>query len=651
MKVKQLLFVLLFLLTRSLGVKSQDSNYVHWQTAIQNTGKGQYTIQLRGAIRQGWHLYLRDKQVEGLDGIHVKLSDASIQLTGEQALNGKILRLADPVFDKKEVDVMQDSILLEQPIQFPAQVTSEIRLLVTYSIASKDAFIPEEQKLTIPVKGGVDQSDKDDIILKGLDLNHPVLNCGEVQAKDHGLMNLFFLGFLGGLVALLTPCVFPMIPLTVSFFTKNGGDKKKGKSNAILYGLFIFLIYIALSLPFHFLDHLDPQILNNISTSVVLNVAFFIIFIVFAISFFGYFDITLPARFLGKTDAKAGAGNVVGIFFMALTLALVSFSCTGPILGSLLAGSLTANGGANQLTAGMGGFGLALALPFALFALFPNWMHALPKSGGWLNTVKVVLGFVELALSLKFFSNADLVAHWGILKRELFIGLWIVIGILLTLYLLGFIHFPHDNRQEVIGRPRKAFGSIVMLFVLYLIPGLTNTKYANLTLISGFVPPLYYSYYHHDGECIMDLNCSHQYEEGLRMAREQHKPILIDFTGFACTNCRNMEENVWSKPEVFSIIRDKYILVSLYVDDKKELPPTMKFVHQTKEGREKDINTVGDKWAAFETENFKINSQPYYVLLGTDETLLNNPRGYTPDVEEYKQWLQCGIAAFKKTGK
>jgi thiol:disulfide interchange protein DsbD len=439
-----------------------------------------------------------------------------------------------------------------------------------------------------------------------------------------------------------------MIPLTVSFFTKKAQSRKAGITNAFLYGFFIFLIYVLLSLPFHFLDKLNPEILNNISTNVFLNVFFFVIFIVFALSFFGLYEITLPSSISNNTDSKAGAGNVIGIFFMALTLALVSFSCTGPILGSLLAGSLTADGGAMQLTSGMGGFGLALALPFALFALFPNLLKSLPKSGGWLTTVKVVLGFIELALAFKFLSNADLVEHWGLLKREVFIGIWVAVGIGLSLYLFGVIKFSHDSPVKKLSPVRLILALITLAFTLYLMPGLTNTKYANLKLISGFPPPLYYSLYKSGHDCILDLNCTRDYEEGLKMSKEQHKPILLDFTGYACVNCRRMEENVWSQPEVYKLMKENFIVVSLYVDDKKKLQAADQFTYTAKDGSTKEIVSVGDKWATFETENFKNNAQPLYAILNSGEQLLTHPVGYVPSATEYKEWLQCGLAAFNK---
>ncbi|MCY7291392.1 MAG: thioredoxin family protein, partial [Ferruginibacter sp.] len=318
-------------------------------------------------------------------------------------------------------------------------------------------------------------------------------------------------------------------------------------------------------------------------------------------------------------------------------------SCTGPILGSLLAGSLTADGGAMQLTAGMGGFGFALALPFALFALFPGMLKSLPKSGGWLTTVKVVLGFLEVGLAFKFLSNADMVMHWGLLKREIFIGIWIIVGVLLSLYLWGLIKFKHDSPIKKLSFIRIILATIATVFTLYITPGVTNTKYANLSLISGFPPPLWYSIYAKDNDCILNLNCTKDYETGLQMAKQQKKLILLDFTGYACVNCRRMEENIWTKPEVYKVLKEKFIIISLYVDDKKVLPSAQQFIYKSKNGTERKIRTVGDKWSTFETENFKENSQPLYAILNTKEELLSQPAAYTPSAKDYLQWLQCGV--------
>jgi thiol:disulfide interchange protein DsbD len=632
---------------------AQDSAIVNWKATGKKIGAGSYEILLKGIVKPGWHVYASPIQSAGLEGLKISFPDSAIQKEADQQVTGNFKTITDKIFNV-QAEVAEENLEIVQKIMITGVVPARLKTVLLYNVAGQDIFLPEEQKITIEMEGGVDMSASNRILIPTIDLKNPVNSCGGTgisaeESSSKGLLTIFLLGFLGGLVALITPCVFPMIPLTVSFFTKKSVNKKKGIFNATLYGFFIFLIYILLSVPFYFIDSASPEILNSVSTDPWLNIFFFIIFIVFALSFFGLYEITLPSAFAGKTDSKAGTQNIIGIFFMALTLAIVSFSCTGPILGSLLVGSLT--GGAVQLTAGMGGFGLALALPFALFALFPNWLNSLPKSGGWLNAVKVVLGFIEVALAIKFLSNADLVKHWGLLKREVFIGIWILCGIGITLYLLGKIKFPQDSPIKKLSKARVALAIAFAAFTIYLIPGLTNTKWANLTLISGFPPPLYYSVYQSGNECILNLNCSHDYEEGLLMAKAQNKPVLLDFTGYACVNCRRMEENVWSDPEVYKIMKEKFIVISLYVDDKKKLPAVNQFTYTTREGIQKEISTVGDKWATFETENFKNNAQPLYAILNTDEILLNNPVGYTPVIKEYKDWLQCGLEAFEKNKK
>ena len=565
----------------------------------------------------------------------------------------------DPIFEM-DVKYYEDQVTFTQRIAIIDPKLTHINAEVFFSVCDdKRCLPPEVIEFTIPLHFNKDmkvsdasvelsQQDKEKsqalhIDVKGWD------RFPNETIENKSYITIFILGFIGGLLALLTPCVFPMIPLTVSFFTKSNSHKAKGIFNASMYGFFIFMIYILLSLPFHILDSLDPEILNTISTNVFLNLLFFVIFLVFAISFFGYFEITLPASWSNRLDAKANTlGGVLGIFFMALTLALVSFSCTGPILGSLLGGSLSSNGGAIQLSFGMGGFGLALALPFALFAMFPNWLVSLPKSGGWLNTVKVLLGFIELGLAFKFLSNADLVKHWGILPREIFIGIWIIICVAMILYVLGKIRFPHDAPLHKIPVKHKAIAFILLIFTLYLMPGLSNTKFANLKLLSGFPPPLFYSVFEKDTKGPLGLKAYKDFEEGVKAARLQNKPILLDFTGWACVNCRKMEEQVWSYPEIMKILKEKYILISLYVDDRKKLANQKQFKYLKANNRLKKIKTIGDKWATFQTLNFKNNSQPYYVLLDSNFNLLNHTTAYTPDVNDYLKWLQKGLDNFKK---
>ena len=503
--------------------------------------------------------------------------------------------------------------------------------------------------------------EKNNLILYGFlptDIKKSKVNCSNsssnattVSSPNRTLFNIFGLGFIGGLLALLTPCVFPMIPLTVSFFTKKN-DNTSGYSNAILYGVFIVLVYLILSIPFHLLDSVNPDILNDISTNVYLNIFFFIIFLLFAFSFFGYYELSLPSSWVDKSAKRESAGGIIGIFFMALTLAIVSFSCTGPILGSLLAGSISNDSAAWELTAGMGGFGLALGLPFALFAMFPNMLESLPKSGGWLNTIKVSLGFIELALALKFLSNADLVAHWGIIKIEVFLILWLIIFLLMAIYLFGKIQFPNEIKPKNISFTRGAFALLSLGFALYLASGLIYNKetqsYRALSLLSGLAPPLGYSYFS-PKECPNNLNCFKDLKSGIEYAKKVDKPILLDFTGYACVNCRKMEEHVWPLKQVDNAIRENYVLISLYVDDKKVLPDNEQLLVKRTSGKgvRKLIN-YGHKWAYFQAEYFKTNSQPYYVLYDPNSNeILNNPVGYTPNEEEYLAFLNCGLEAFK----
>ncbi len=651
MRYQKITFSILFLLCFfSINLFAQDEKIVTWKAIPQKISESIFKVTFTGTIKKGWHIYATANKEAELAGLNTTTEDSSGLTKKGFTIITATKTPAKDVFMVPGLQIVEDNITFTEEINIGTKKISTIPIYINYEVADAASFYPEFDTINIPTGITVIPTTTNTILIPSIQVDKPITNCkttGTTTNNDtanKGYLSIFILGFLGGLVALLTPCVFPMIPLTVSFFTKKSATKSLGLRNAFLYGFFIFLIYVLLSVPFHFIDKLDPSILNGISTNVYLNVIFFIIFVVFAFSFFGFYEITLPASFTNKTDSKAGVGNVLGIFFMALTLAIVSFSCTGPILGSLLAGSLTTDGGAMQLTAGMAGFGFALALPFALFAMFPGMLKSLPKSGGWLTTVKVVLGFLELGLALKFLSNADLVKHWSLLKREIFIGIWIIIGTLLSLYLWNIIKFKQDSPLKKLGGIRIAFAIFFTALTLYLLPGITNTKYANLKLISGFPPPLYYSIYD-KGDCILNLNCTHDYETGVKMAKEQNKAILLDFTGYACTNCRRMEENVWSNKEVYKTMLEKYIVVSLYVDDKKLLPAENRFTYTTKDGAKREIKTVGDKWSVFETENFNKNSQPLYAVVNTNQELVSVPADYTPDAKDYLNWLECSYEA------
>jgi thiol:disulfide interchange protein len=451
-------------------------------------------------------------------------------------------------------------------------------------------------------------------------------------------LTIFILGFLGGLVALITPCVFPMIPLTVTFFTKGGKSGKKGIFDALFYGFSIVLIYFLFSVPFLIFD-IPPDILNAFATNPWVNLVFFVVFVVFAISFFGYFEITLPASIANRADKASDLGGLLGIFFMAVTLVVVSFSCTGPILGSLLVGAATTDGGQYNLVAGMLGFGVALGFPFALFAMFPGFLAKLPKSGGWLATVKHVLGFVEIAFAIKFLSNVDLVLQLGLVKRELFLALWILLGIALVLYLFGLIPMPHEPRPEKVSMGRKVSGLAFLAFTLYLIPGLWGT---NLKLLSGFPPPMFYSYIDHsEGHVETIFN---DYEAAKAKAAAEGKPLLLDFTGWACVNCRKMEETVWVEPAVRKLMEEEYVVVSLYVDEDIKLSADEQYVS---DATGKKIRTVGNLWSDMQIKYFKANAQPWYVLVSADEQLLSTALG-TASAERYEQYLRCGLDAYKK---
>ena len=447
--------------------------------------------------------------------------------------------------------------------------------------------------------------------VSSLDFENPLTDCGVAkEKKSENYVTYLFLGFLGGLIALLTPCVFPMIPLTVSFFTKGQKDKAKGKRDAFIYGFFILLIFVLLSVPFHIIDGIAGNIFNQISTSVSLNIAFFLIFLFFAGSFFGYYDITLPSSIANKSSKAEEAGGIIGIFFMALTLVIVSFSCTGPILGSLLGSAVT--GSANVpmlLTFALAGFGLSWAIVFGLLALFPQALQSLPKSGGWMNTVKVVLGFVELALALKFLSKADLVSKTFLLKRELFIAIWIIITIGLVLYLFGKIRFPHDDKNQKISVTRKIFGVLGIGFVIYLVQGLVPAERPKLQMLSGILPPINVSYLHDEKDGILGMHPEHDYFKAIALAKKENKPVLIDFTGYGCENCRKMEEFVWSEPDILPTLQNEVILASLYVDDKEELPEAEQTKVDLGNGQMKRIKTIGDKWSMFQQVNFNNNSQ------------------------------------------
>lgn len=599
---------------------------VQWRVSAERVGDSEYVLKVDAEISSGWWMYAVSDTANGLDGVRLSWENENLQANGTLRTESIATIINDAVFNSQQ-KVYQQRVSFTQNVIATGIVPSELAVRIHAYASNGSDFLPIDETIVVQLEGGVTPSSDSKLAL--INLEQPVADCGDNNTQEKGLLSIFLLGFVGGLIALLTPCVFPMIPVTVSFFTNRSANKQQGIRNGFVYGLYILLIYCLASIPFHLIGNINPQIFNTISTNAWVNLFFFLVFVLFALSFFGLFEIRLPSSIANASGSRGG------IFFMALTLAIVSFSCTGPILGSLLVGSLSSSGGAWQLTTGMGGFGLALGLPFALFAMFPQWLKAIPKSGGWMETVKKTLAFVELALAIKFLSNADLVEHWGILPRELFIGAWLIIAIALSLYLLNIKWLLQYGKWNLSKR-RLITGLLALVFAIYLVPGLGQTSSANLKLLSGFAPPLSYSIYgksNVQGKGI-EPDVINDYNAALALSQQTGKPLLIDFTGWACVNCRKMEEQVWTLPSVKETIEQEFILVSLYVDDRKKLP----------EG-----GTVGEKWAAFQAENFGQVTQPLYVLLSPDEKLLNHPVGYTPKERDYQQWLQCGINAYQQT--
>ncbi len=631
-------------------------NPVSWKFELVKKNDDIYTLIAIATIDEHWHVYSKDLPNEdGPIATEFNFTGGSHELVGEMREKGELIQEYDPNF-MMDLSYYSNIMTLEQDFKISGNenITGEIYFM---TCDAERCLPPESIEFEINAKEGK---------LVSAEIEAPAVesNLQEEQEEDDngGLLGIFILGFLGGLTALLTPCVFPMIPMTVSFFTKQSGTKAKGISNAIIYGLFIIFIYTFLGFAVTLIFGADA--LNALSTNVWFNLAFFVLLIVFAISFLGAFEITLPSSFVNKVDQQSYKGGMIGIFFMAFALSLVSFSCTGPIIGTLLVEAAVHGGVAGPLV-GMGAFSLALALPFGLFAAFPGWMNSLPKSGGWLNSVKVVLGFLEIGLAFKFLSNADLVVQAGLLTREIFIAIWIAVSAMLALYLLGFIRMPHDSPLERLSVSRTLLGLVFVAFTFYLIPGMWG---APLKLISGFPPPMFYSESPNGvgssggavahvsaandipegadpSHCPHNLNCFHDFETGMAYAKKVNKPVMLDFTGWACVNCRKMEESVWSDPRVLDILSGDVILISLYVDEKTELPKAEQYVSET---TGKKIKTIGNKWADFQIKHFQSNSQPQYVIINHEEIkALNGTTAYDPDIEKYIDWLETGVKAFQ----
>lgn len=637
------LFLFLFLFAANLF--AQDSSAITgWKATAKKLTDGKYELSFNVPVSNGWQLYDPNIVLEDFKTSELIFPYSSITQEGGFSFSATPVKIKTALSEDSSFGVFENNINWKTIIRINGTIPANLRGTLTYTYGKGlEEFRPGNAfEFSVTLEGGVDCAVR--ILIPTIDIEHPVAEFGDSIDKKSGFLAIFLLGLLGGLIALLTPCVFPMIPLTVSFFTKQAENKGSAIRKALLYGFFIFLIYVLFTVPFHIAGKTNPDVFNNISTGVGLNLFFFVIFVVFAFSFFGFYEITLPSSVANKMNAKAGIGSLLGIFFMALTLVIVSFSCTGPVFGTFLASVLEQ--GPWPLTAAAAGFGVALGLPFALFAMFPNLLKKMPKSGGWMTDVKVVLGFVELALAVKFLANADNVKQWGILKREVFVAIWIIIGLCIVAYLLGI--FKKKSSGKIKFSPVRIFFILVFAaFTAYLVPGLFNTPAAKLKLISGFPPPACYSIYKNPVNCdkpILD------YEEALQLAKKTNKPLLIDFTGWACVNCRRMEEKVWTNAKVEKMMKEDFILVSLYVDEKRKLPVCQQTVYKMKSGIEKSIVTVGDRWSTFQIENFHATSQPQYAIISPDEKALVRTKFYTPNAAEFAAWLQHGLDAMKQLG-
>ena len=637
--LKNLSLKILFALFSLLSF-SQDP--VKWSTSVKKINDITFQLNTKAEIEDNWRLYSQNLDDGGALPTEFIFEDNSILKSFSNVLEPEPITKYDPIFKMDQSYFVNNVVFTQDIVLLESFNNDSIIQNLYYQVCDDRVCIFQDVQLVFNLSSNEVQSvssfDYSSIEsdLK-LDLGNYELIKNEYVSESSSSfsrrLNILILGLLGGFLALLTPCVFPMIPLTVSFFsTKN----EKAKLYSTSYGLFIVLIYLSLSLPFYFLENINPEILNQISTSPILNFIFFAIFIAFALSLFGLFDITLPSSWSNTVDSKSNLyKGLISTFFMSLTLCLVSFSCTGPILGTLLVGTLTSDGGAIDLTYGMLGFGVALAIPFTLLAFFPNIINKLPKSGSWTNTIKVILGFVELALAFKFLSNVDLIQEWGILKREVFIVIWVLIFIACGLYLI------------ITSRKTSYIISSLSFILIGLYMGSSLfTKSTNLSLLSGLLPPEFYSIHNDTNNCPLGLDCVKDFNDGLNKSKINNKPILLDFTGWACANCRRVEENTWSVPKVFDLINNEFVLISLYVDDRTNLNGDEIILLRDKNGNEKILDKVGEKWSAFQTLNFQNNSQPYYVLLSPNLDILNKPIQYT-DTDTYYDWLIDGLNKFK----
>ena len=688
------LFSILLLVFVTLAVQAQIHQPVKWKIKLEDSKSAEKEIVFAATIEKGWHLY--DMNLPEGGPVSTSFTFETLQgaeLIGQPVSNIKPTVVYDEQF-AMDLRWFPGAVTFTQKVKILDPKKFKIEGEVEFMVCNDETCLPPDRvsfafdskntKLTLPADAPVVEKDdvtkaqpdtnlvieegktlttpdpvaKEEVVIANPEkianaltddaaLWTPVIDdlkaYGDttVTATDTSWLFIFFAGFLGGLIALLTPCVWPMIPMTVSFFLKRTKDRKKAIRDAVTYGLSIIVIYLVMGLLITGI--FGASALNDLSTNAIFNIIFFLLLVVFAISFFGAFEMVLPASWTTKLDSKADSTTgILSIFFMSFTLVLVSFSCTGPIIGTLLV-QAASMGTAVGPAIGMFGFALALSIPFSLFAIFPNMLQSMPKSGGWLNSVKVVLGFLELALALKFLSVADLAYGWRLLDREVFIVLWIVIFFLLGLYLLGKIKFSHDSDVKYVSVPRLFMAIISFGFAVYMIPGLWG---APLKSISAFAPPLYtqdFSLYNDEVHAPFD-----DYESGMAYAKRVNKPVMIDFSGFGCVNCRKMEASVWTDPKVKQLLEKDYVLITLMVDDKTKLP---KPIEIEEHGKVRKLKTIGDKWSYLQRSKFGANAQPFYILLNDEGKPLGPSYAFNEDVSKYIQFLENGLKAFKEQNK
>lgn len=677
--IKRFTLGLLLMVISCLSVVAQMQDPVHFKTEWKSISANEAEIIFSATIDPGWHVYSTDLGDGGPTQATINIDKISgAALDGKLKPGSNEIKKMDPIFEM-EVKFFEKTAKFTQKVKltggkysvsgyleygacndenclpptsvdftFSGEVPAQAKAADT---KEKEAPKKEEAPVeavakadtTVEATAATDSTATETTLQGTTNYWTPViseLSCyGEgTNEESHSWIYIFFTGLIGGLLALFTPCVWPIIPMTVSFFLKRTKDKKKGIRDAWTYGASIVVIYVTLGLAITLI--FGASALNALSTNAIFNILFCLMLIVFAASFFGAFEITLPSKWSNAVDSKAEATTgLLSIFLMAFTLSLVSFSCTGPIIGFLLV-EVSTSGSVVAPAIGMLGFAIALALPFTLFAMFPSWLKSMPKSGGWMNVIKVSLGFLELAFALKFLSVADLAYGWRILDRETFLALWIVIFGLLGMYLLGKIKFPHDDDNTKVGVGRFFLALFSLAFAVYMIPGLWG---APLKAVSAFAPPMQTQDFNlYKNEVHAKFN---DFDAGMEYARQNHKPIMIDFTGYGCVNCRKMELAVWTDPQISQIMNDDYVLITLYVDEKTSLPEPIKI---TENGKERTLRTIGDKWSYLQRSKFGANAQPFYVLLDNEGKPLNSSYSYDEDIAKYKDFLQTGLKNYKK---